>query len=229
MTTVARILELALKDAGVLGEGETASAETQLDAFDTLKMMVSQWQIDGLMIYAMAEISFAATGAQSYTIGTGGTVTAARPAEVAAAFWRNGSTDDPLEVLTSYEDYQSIASKSDTGTPEAVYYDPDYALGTLYVWPKASTGSIYLTVRSPLPSYASTTDNLSVPGEYELALRYGLAEMLTASFQLPLRPDIAALAKRSKKLIKRNNVHIPSLQMPDGIPSHGRYNINSGN
>lgn len=228
MTTVARILELALKDAGVLGDGETASAEMSLDAFDTLKQMVSQWQIDGLMVYASAEVSFAATGAQSYTIGSGGDVNATRPAEVTGAFWRDGSTDYQLDVLTSFEDYQRISSKSDAGAPEAVCYDPDYALGTLYVWPKPSSGTFYLTVRSPLPSYASTTESLSVPGEYEMALRYSLAELLPASFQLQVRPDIAALAGKARKLVKRNNLRIPSLQMPSAIPSHGGYDINRG-
>lgn len=226
-TKVARIINLALKDAGILGEGETASAETILDSFDTFKMMVGQWQIDGLMVYATDEISFAPTGAQSYTIGNGGAVEATRPSEVIAAFWRDGSTDRRLEVLTSFEDYQRITSKSDTGTPEAAYYDPDYTLGTLYVWPQASSGSIYLTVRSPLPTYTATTDELSVPGEYELALRYGLAELLPAMFQLPVRPDIAGLAKRARALLKRNNVRIPSLDMPAALIGRS-YSIGRG-
>lgn len=228
MTTVVSIIKLALKDIGALGVGETPTADELTDSFDTLKQLVAQWQIDGLMIYASAEVSFAATGAQSYTIGAGGAVNTARPAEVNSAFWRSGGIDYDLDVLTSFEDYQRIGSKSDTGTPEAVFYDPDNTLGTLYVWPKPSSGTFYLTVRSPLPSYSSTTESLSVPGEYELALRYSLAELLAPAFQMPLRPDIAALAKRARKLVKRNNVRIPELQMPAAIPSRRGFNISRG-
>ena len=50
-TAVARILNLALKDAGVLGEGETAGAEMLQDAFDTFKQMIAQWQEDAQMVY----------------------------------------------------------------------------------------------------------------------------------------------------------------------------------
>lgn len=228
MTTVVGIINLALKDAGVLGVGETASADDLSDSFETLKQMVGQWQIDGLMIYAQSEVSFSPNGAQSYTIGSGGTINTARPSEIISAFWREGTTDHDLDVLTSFEDYQRISTKSDTGSPDLVCYDPDYALGTLYVWPKASTGTIHLTVHSPLPTYATTSESLAVPAEYELAMRYSLAELLAASYQLPLRPDIAGWARRARKIIKRNNLHIPSLQMPAGVPVAIRYDINSG-
>lgn len=228
MTTVVGIINLALKDAGVLGVGETASADDLSDSFETLKQMVGQWQIDGLMIYAQSEVSFSPNGAQSYTIGSGGTINTTRPSEIIGAFWREGTTDHDLDVLTSFEDYQRIATKSDTGSPDLVCYDPDYALGTLYVWPKASTGTIHLTVRSPLPTYATTSESLAVPAEYELALRYSLAELLAPSFQLPLNPKIERLAMRARKIIKRNNLRIPSLSMPAAILAHGGGDIISG-
>lgn len=227
MTTVSRILTLALKDAGVTGEGETPSAETLQDAFDIFKMMVGQWQIDGLMIYAQAEISFNPTGAQSYSIGAGGDIVATRPAEVLAAYWRDGSTDRPLQVLTSFEEYQRIGNKSEEGDPALVCYDPDYTRGTLYVWPCASSGSIVLTVNTTLPSYTAVTDDVGIPAEYELALRYSLAELLPASFQLQPRADIAALATRARKLVKRNNVRIPTLAMPAQLVRRS-YNVEAG-
>jgi hypothetical protein len=179
--------------------------------------MVSQWQVDGLMLYAQTSASCALTGAQSYTVGSGGDFDATRPSEIVGAFWRSGGFDYPLKTLTSFSEYQLISDKSASGEPEAVCYDPDYTLGTLYVWPAGTTGEIHLTLRSPLPSYTVTTEDLTLPGEYELVVRYSLAELLSALWQLPLRSDIAALAKRARKILKRNNVRISPLSMPSAL------------
>jgi hypothetical protein len=210
-TSVAKLIAQALKDIGALGVGETPTADEQSDSFDLLKQMLGLWQIDGLMIYASSEIVFAATGAQTYTIGPGGDVDTTRPTEIVSAFWRDGGIDYPVEVLTSKEDYDRICMKTLGSIPEAIYFDPTYPLGSLYVYPQPSTGELHLNVRAPLPEYASVTEDLNVPKEYELAIRYSLCELLAPAFERPLRPDLAALAKRARKLIKRNNVRIPEL------------------
>jgi hypothetical protein len=210
-TSVAKILVQALKDIGALGVGETPTADEQSDAFDLLKQMLGLWQIDGLMVYASSEIAFNATGAQTYTIGTGGDVDTTRPAEIVSAFWRDGGIDHPIDVLTSKADYDLICMKTLGAWPEVAFYDPDYPLGTLYVYPQPSSGALHINVRAPLPEYASVTEDLSVPKAYELAIRYSLCELLAPAFQMPLRADLAALAKRARKLIKRNNVRIPEL------------------
>lgn len=227
MTTVADILNLAMKDAGIIGTGETASAEDTSDAFSTLNQMLAQWQIDGLMIYATAQVSFNLTGSQSYTVGSAGDVSTTRPKEVMAAFWRYNSSDTPVDVIGSTEDYQRIVSKTSTGTPSSIFYSPSYPLGTLYVYPVGSTGAIHLTVLQPLTVYASTSDSLGLPAEYEMAVRFNLAELLTMVFALPLRPDIASAAKRGRLLIKRNNTRIPTMEMPAFLQRCGS-NIVSG-
>jgi hypothetical protein len=227
MTTVADIIDLALKDAGIIGSGQTASAEDTADAFATLNQMIAQWQIDGLMIYATAQVSFSLTGAQSYTIGSGATINTTRPKEIISAFWRDGSSDTPLHVLASAEDYQRIGDKSSTGTPACVFYSPSYPLGTLYVYPVGSSGAIHLTVSQPLSAYATTADDLGLPGEYEMTARFCLSELLSSVFGTPLRPDIAAHARKGRKLLKRNNLHIPTLQMPAQLVRQS-YDIEGG-
>lgn len=227
-TSVYRILTLSLKDIGALGTGETPSNEDIADSFDTLKQLIGQWQADGLMVYARDTVSFSLTGAQSYTIGDGGDVDTTRPTQITEAFWRSNGIDYPLQILTSFEEYQRIDQKSLASMPEVICYDPDYALGTLFVWPAGTTGEIHLTVFGTLPSYAEVTDSLSVPPEYELAIRYSLDELLSAAFQLPLRPDLAGLAKRARKILKRNNARIQPLQQPCSVLPNHRSDINRG-
>lgn len=60
-------------------------------------------------------MSFPATGASSYTVGTGQNVNIPRPDRIEAAFVRlvNGTqqVDYPLDVLGSREDYNLVALK----------------------------------------------------------------------------------------------------------------------
>lgn len=79
VTTAADIVRLALKDAGVLGIGQSANAEDTNDVFDTLNMMIAQWNRKRWIIYHLLDVSVVSTGAVSYTVGPGGDFDTPRP------------------------------------------------------------------------------------------------------------------------------------------------------
>jgi hypothetical protein len=74
MTTAANIITLSLKDIGVLDENETPSSALMSDCLATLNQMLALWSLENVYIYAKQTISFPVTGAQSYTIGSGGNI-----------------------------------------------------------------------------------------------------------------------------------------------------------
>jgi hypothetical protein len=229
MTTVRDIIDLALSDTGTVADGETADPATLSRAFKTLVQMVGQWKAEGLMVYARSETSFSVTGAQSYSLGSGGSVNMTRPLHVTSAFWRDGTNDWPIFPIQSFDDYQRITNKAIAGSrPEVFHYNPASPLGELYLWPAPTSGSIHITTHAPLPSYALTSDALSVPDEYELALRYGLAELLTPEDGSALRQTIVSLARRAKKIVKRSNVSIGVLSMPPGLSTGTQFSILTG-
>ena len=219
MTTVAEIISLALRDVGVLGEGQTASGDTMSDALTTLGQMLGLWQADKLYIYAQKEVVATLSGAASYTIGAGGNINASRPVKIDAAFWRSNGQDYEVEVFQSYEDYARLGNKLLAGgaAPCALCYVPDYPLGTVHVYPNGTSGALHLITRTDLPALSQLTDTLVIPPEYHAAIRFSLAEYLSTTFQTPLRPDIPALAGRARKIIKRNNVRVPLARMPAAL------------
>lgn len=222
MTTVATIIDLALKDLGIVGEGQTASGQTMEDAFLTLCQMLSMWQADGLYVYAQKVISVNLTGQASYSIGPGGSVNAPRPAQIDSATLVMDQSIYPVEAVNSLTDYERM--KRDNGaTPRAIYYSPTYPLGSILPIPASMIGELRMVARIDLPTYTGPTDDIGFPPEYALALRYSLSEHLSANFGTPLRPDISALASRSRKIIKRNSVRIPKSQMPDAVMRNGYY------
>lgn len=224
MATAADIIAQALKDIGVLGESETASAELAADALATLNQMLAMWQVDNLYIYAQTATTFAATGALSYTVGAGGNVGIARPASIDAAYYTSGGVDTPIAMLDTFEAYQDITTKTLAGSPSVAYYQPSFPLGVLYVYPQPATGSIKLLTKVKLPTYAAGADDLTIPPEFEMLVRYNLSEHLAISMTSQVRPDVAMMAMKTRKMAKRNNLRLNELDLP--VPS--RYEIARG-
>lgn len=228
MAAVIDIINQALRDTGVLGDGQTANPEQVTGAFDTLNQMLAQWQADNLIVYAQKEVILPATGAQSYSVGPGGAVNIARPVAIDACFWRKGGIDYPVAVLNALDDFESITFKSLGTIPRGVHYLPSFPMGALLVYPQPADGEFHLFMRCDLPTYISAADNLALPPEYAAAVRYSLGELLSVENQTPLRPDLAGIAKRARAVLRRNNVRIPQLGMPASIIRNKYFNINGG-
>lgn len=229
MTTVIDIITLALKDINVLGTGETAPAADASDCLSTLNQLLGQWQAQKMLVTGQHDVSFSATGAQTYTIGTGQAINAPLPVTIDQAFYRLNGVDYPLAVLSSFEDYENITMKTLAGTiPSVVFLQRGATTGTVYVWPQPSTGAIHLTLRDVLDTYASLSDTLTLPAEYLLALRYSLAEQVMPSYGVGPRPDIVALAARARRVLKRLNTQIPMMGQPPELIGNGRFSVYSG-
>lgn len=228
MAAVIDIINQALKDIGIIGDGQTANDEQVTGAFETLKQMLSQWQVDNLHIYAQKEVTLVPTGAQSYTVGPGGVVNITRPVKIDMAFWRKGGIDYQIEVMNDFTDYEQITFKALGTIPRAVFYLPSFPMGTLFVYPQPADGEIHLVMRTDLPSYATAADDFALPPEYASAVRYSLAELLAAENQTPLRADIVALARKGRHVLRRNNTRIPQLNMPTAVMRNRYFNINGG-
>ncbi len=214
MSTAASLITLALRDIQVLDETETPSAALMADALTTLNQMLSMWQIERMFVYAQIDTTFAANGSTTYTVGTGGNFNIAAPARIDYAFLRVNGLDYPVEILGNWEEYQAISLKAVPGTyPEVLYYNPTYPLATLYLYPQPTTGTLHLVSSTVFPVYATSADGINLPTEYDMAIRFSLCEILAAMMGKALRPDIAGLAARARRVIKANNLRIKELEL----------------
>lgn len=214
MSTAADIITLALKDIQVLDETETPSAALMSDALATLNQMLAMWQIDKRFIFAQIDTTKAATGATTYTIGTGGDFNVATPPRIDYAFLRVNNIDYPIRVLGNFEEYQSISLKTQSGTyPEVMYFNPGAAMGTIYVYPQPTIGTFHLITSAVMPVYTASADSIALPAEYDLVIRFSLAEILAAMMGVALRPDLAKLAKNARAMIRRANTKVQALDL----------------
>lgn len=233
-STFQDLLTLALKNAGVVGQGQTAGAEDMNDACAMMNDMFAQWQQRRYLVYHLVEKTLTCNGAASYSIGPGGDISVIqRPAMINAAFARQtvvstpNQIDYPIKVITSRETYSRIALKSLQSFPEWLWYDAAVPLGLIYPYPVISSQfELHVVFREQLQTAVNLTDTIVLPPEYREPIIYNLAVRLSAAYGTPLNPVCPALAKAGMETIRVANAQIPTMSMPFGVGRRrGIWNI----
>lgn len=237
MTTPLEIIQLSMKDAGLLGVGETPQAEDVNDAFMKLNWMISEWSQQKWLVYHLVTKEIPATGSRTYSIGPGEEIDfGSRPAKLYNAIYRQqpaGGTpvDYPMTVIAAREDYELIAAKFVTGPPRAAFLDTGWPNGTIYIWPIPQAGqyTLIFTFMMELTGFSSLTETISLPPIYESAMNWNLAMRLTPmSGDDKINAIVMAEAKKTLALIRNTNAQVRRLRMPAGLPRRGYFDPITG-
>ncbi len=236
VSTATTIIQDALEIAGVIGDGETPSAEDINKNFVRMNDMLAQWQRERFLIWHLVDVPLVSTGAVSYSVGPGGAFNITRPDRLENGnFVRLLNTappnqvDYPLTLIESWEDWSRVTMKQMGTFPGAVFYDSGSPLGTAYVWPvpQASLYEIHLLVKATLAQFATPTSQFTFPPEYAMAIKYRLARLMRAAYRLPADPEINAIGRDALNTIRKANVQVATLTMPAPLQSGTAYNIYS--
>jgi hypothetical protein len=204
MATALDMIKRARRLLGALGRGETLNTELANNGLEALNAMLDSWSIDGLLIYAVQSNTFTLTGAQTYTIGTGGTFNMARPDRIEGVFATVSGNDYPLDIINN-DQWNAINQKSITSTyPTCIKYEPFTPLGTISIYPKSS-GTITLNTYQPLQAFETLTEVLVLPRGYERALAYCLAVEISPEVNKPASREVMMIAASSKAALQRMN------------------------
>lgn len=234
------IIEPALRDLGVLQSGEAATAADSADALVALNNLLDQWALEPLTVYTLTRTTKAITVSDGeYSVGTGGDVNIARPADIArVTLIDTNQTPDheyPLTRLTERE-YQDLPQKAqESERPDSWYYNPTVTTGTLYLFPvPTGTGLEFgVYVRTAVPQFASAQAAVTLPPGYERMLVKNLALELAPSYGVrSLNPLLVMQASDAKAAVKRGNQRAVKSQFTADVPgvlhSGGGYNIERG-
>jgi hypothetical protein len=233
MTTARDIIQLTLKQVGVLGIGQTANAEDTNDAFVVLKDMLGQWGKKRWIVPMLIDVEADGNDSISNPIGTGQYYNTPRPDKIQSAYFtqKNDGPNNvsyPLQLIWSYEDYAQIALKSLNSFPTALFYDAAFPYGNVFVYPiPGPRYEIHLIVKGDLGFPLDLDSELILPPEYNEAIRYNLAIRLCSMYTYPVDPVAAALAKLSLNTIKLANAQIPTLEMPASLYGRGNGGWNA--
>ena len=158
MTTARDFIQLALKEAGVLGIGQTANAEDINDCFTILTRMLAQWQKRRWIIPDLIDVSAAGNNLISNQIGPGKHYNVMRPDKIQAAYFKQlnaqsvaNTVSYPLIPIWSREDYSKIQLKNLNSWPTYYFYDNAFPIGNVFIWPIPSASyEIHLVLKGPI-------------------------------------------------------------------------------
>ena len=206
MATAQTIINRAMRLIGALESGESPSADETTDVLAALNAMLDSWRNDSLVVYQIADLTHTlAPGEGAYTIGASGDINQTRPNKIESARVTLNSLDYPVTVIGK-SSYDALHDKTTQGTPDALYYDPAYPLGTILLNPVPDAAyTLTIGVLSPLGSLATAGASVALPAGYERALAYNLAIEIAPEFQLSASAEVAKIAAESLASIKRTN------------------------
>ncbi len=159
MSTARDFVVLALKEAGVLGVGQSPLPEDINDCFILLNRMLYQWQKRRWLVPNLIDVSAVGNSQISNLIGAGQYYNVARPDKIQAAYFKQivgqvpqNNVSYPLIPIWSYEDYATkIQLKNLTTWPSYFFYDAAFPYGNVFIWPiPDQTYEIHLIVKGPI-------------------------------------------------------------------------------
>lgn len=232
MTTAADLIKLAMSDIGMRESGETPTDDEYSDCLDTFNDMLDSWSADGIVVPNLTiDTLTIASSASSYTIGSGGDFSTARPLEIVSGLIRREGSDFPLRTMTRTE-YNRVADKTVEAMPDRYYYEQSYPLGVIF-FDSRPTASDVLEIASykPLSSVATKDTTLSFPEGYKRMVRFNLGIDIAGMFgrgnNVP-QTVIKGASDSMGSVKKRNSIgRIPTLSVDTALLRRYSYNINT--
>lgn len=229
MTTARDLIKAAYRKINILGQGSSLTSEEANDGLSALNAMLASWSTQGALIYTETKETFSLTGALSYTIGSGGDFNTSIPVEILAAYVTYSEIDYPVQVIDSSE-YALISNKDEPGTPTQLYFDSNYPLANIYLWPiNFSSTTLTLISLKQLTNFSSLDTDFTMPPEYERAIIHNLAVELAPEYEREASMTVKRIAKQSLDWIraqnKKNNKNV--VKVDSAFMAQGRYNIRS--
>jgi hypothetical protein len=212
VTTANDLITDAIQKLGVYAPGETMTAADSAQGLTTLNDMVNQWGEEYLTVYTLTATTIPLVANQkSYTIGVvaSPSINQQRPPRIETGPGAASISGAPVNVVSSVEWNAIEGTNTGFGTPDTLFYDPQYPNGVLNVAPTPDAiGSLIFQAWTPLRSFAS----LSLPSVIfaagcEDALKTNLALALKSYFSPgAIDPALVVLAANSKQLLGYTNL-----------------------
>ena len=192
MTTTANdVIAGILRQMSSVTPGEAIDGTEASNALVVINRMLAAFSMEWGLLQDVTLESFPCilgkgTIANPYTIGIGGDLNTVRPDTIFNQWIYDtvALIKYPLRQITDNQN-RSITLDNIPSIPKTLYYDQQYPLGKIYLFPiaAATTYSIYLESYKPMAQFASLTSTLNLPEEYfeelvmlgtdELAPEYG--------------------------------------------------------
>ncbi len=221
--TAQTLVEGALRVIGVIATGEDPTADELADGLEAMKFMLRHWSDLNIRLYYTKQDTHVLTGVASYTIGPAGTINTVRPVSI-----RGARVDDDVMKIIDEATYRRICSPSVSGTPNYLWYSPEFPLGKIYIYPLGS-GTLYLDSLKPLTDPTLITESIEFPPGYDEVIKFNLAIRLAPEYGKEPSATVISLALSGLRDMETRNFaeQVVSVR-PEIIRLATHYNIDEG-
>lgn len=156
MSTARDFVTLAMREAGVVGLGQTPSGPDINNCYTLLTRMLAQWAKRRWIVPNLIDVYARGNSLVSNAIGPGQYYNCQRPDKIQAAYFKQLNNDQnnvsyPLRPIWSREDYSNIGLKNLNSWPSFYFYDNAFPVGNVFIWPVPSDQyEIHLIVKGPI-------------------------------------------------------------------------------
>lgn len=201
-----QIINSALRKLGVVGEGTSANATQLSEGQEALNSTLLELMTFGMPLWKRTELSITLVDDQrSYMIGIGQATNVAFPLKLQEAVMQVAGSNSQIDMqIKARFDFNLLPTNS-YGTPVSVSYQPYINYGELLLWPipdsSVPAGSqVIITYQEPFDVFTTGTETPDFPQEWQNALIYQLALVLSDEYGLPI-PDKQWFEKQAEKHI----------------------------
>lgn len=181
--TIHGIINDAMHDAGLLGEGEVPNSEALATNFRRLNDIINLWQTQGLKLFYLQEVTVPLVASQSlYTLGPVGNVVMPKPSRVLQAYVLNAgsNTKRPLDNLSWNEWITLSQTTGNNGSISSYFVDKQVTELKVHFWPPPAAtdavNTVVLLTQVQATNQTNLEDSMEFPQEWRIALRWGLAD-----------------------------------------------------
>lgn len=179
--TPGRIIPLALKDAGMLQQGSTATPEILQDGLDRLADIIALWQTQGLKLWlnSLQSIPLVA-GTATYTLGPAGAIVTTKPTRVLEGWYVLPTSNRYALSPLSWNEYHTLGNLASQGAVNSYFVDKQQSNLVVKLWmvpdAQAATGTVELLIQRQATGTSDLGETVAFPVEWYLALRWALAD-----------------------------------------------------
>lgn len=222
----ARIIEYAMKDAGLLQRGDLPDSDQLMEYSNRLLDVINMWQTQGLKLWLQQDLSITLVASTSqYTLGLAGTTVMAKPLRITQAYHQSSDGVNTQIGIISRDEWTRLSNRTQEGMINSLFVDKQASLLKLNTWltPDATTaaGTLHVIAQYQATNFTGLTDTLDFPPEWFIALRWGLADDICTGQPSSIMNRCAARAKMYRDALEDWDVEDASTQFQRDV--HGGH------
>lgn len=179
--TANRIIQYAMKDAGLLQDGDEPTSEQYAEYTNRLNDLINFLQTRGIKLWTWLDQSVTLIAGQAtYTFSPTGSVSMAKPPRAISAYFLDSSGNKTPLTPLSWDEYTRLSQVTQQGPLNSYFVNKKQLELAISFWlvpdATAALGTGHVMLQQQITNFTGITDAMNFPPEWFLTLRWGLAD-----------------------------------------------------